>query len=246
VTRATSLVLAVLIGVPPIVAAPADAARADEACARSCRQATAQCLKDARARRARLAATCAGTPAERRPCKRAAKAAFKASRTGCRAFRATCRACCRDGGTDCANRGDEPLYSGTYTEPSRDVLETLPLPPAPDGSGFAVLATPTGTFAIDPAARTPVSAAAECAALVLSCFRANVRNWAGCFESVRVCPTDAPWEGNEPVCCPAGCAVRFQELRRAGLGGPAAATAAIWRAPSCVPGLGATAREVVR
>jgi hypothetical protein len=109
-----------------------------------------------------------------------------------------------------------------------------------------VLDTPDGTFTIDPAARTPVSAAAECAALVVACFRPGVRNWAGCFESVRVCPTATPWEGNDPMCCPASCAVRFQELRRTGVAGPLAATASIWRAPSCMPGLGATARGLLR
>jgi hypothetical protein len=40
-----------------------------------------------------------------------------------------------------------------------------------------------------------------------------------------------------PVCCPSACGERYQALRREGLGVEDALAAAIWRKPTCMPGL---------
>jgi hypothetical protein len=121
--------------------------------------------------------------------------------------------------------------------PDRSVLDTLPLPPGPNGAGFTWLGTADGTLVIDPSRRSPVSAAAECAAFVLACFRPGARNWAGCFEAAPPCPSDTPWLGDGAICCPSACAARYQALRQSGLDGPTAVTRAIWDEPSCIPGL---------
>ena len=124
-----------------------------------------------------------------------------------------------------------------FAAPERAVLTTLPLPPVPGRPGVALLILPDGTFYFDPLERTPVSAAAECAAVVLSCYSPGVRNWAGCLANVPQCADNTPWAGNNPMCCAPGCASRYQELRIAGESGPSAFAKAIFRAPSCMPGV---------
>jgi hypothetical protein len=173
-----------------------------------------------------------------RACRLAAKATTQAARHRCRDARSQCRTCCRAGREGCAAPGEEPKFSGIIPRiPDRGILDALSLPPAPDGRGYSWVGVGEGTLTFDPTRRTPVSAAAECAAIVLRCFDATSRNWAGCFEAVPVCSTDEPWIGDDPMCCPSACASRYQALRKQGLDGPGAFTAAIWDEPSCVPEL---------
>lgn len=132
---------------------------------------------------------------------------------------------------------DPPLFSGSFTPPNRSDLATIPLPPMVGRPGIALITVPFGTLYFDPAERTPVSAAAECAAVVLSCYQPGERNWAGCLANVPQCADNTPWVGNSPMCCASACSARYQELRVAGEVGPAAFVKAIFRAPSCMPGL---------
>lgn len=132
---------------------------------------------------------------------------------------------------------EPPLFSGSYPPPDRGALTALPLPPVPGQPGFMLLQLPEAIYYFDPAQRTPVSAAAECAAVVLTCYQAGAGNVAGCFANVPQCATNTPWLGNDPMCCAAACGARYQELLTAGETKPAALTKAIFRAPSCMPGL---------
>lgn len=227
-----------LLGITPLASAatPIEArtAGSTRACRSDCKARLRACIGGAKEERAVKAAACK-TGAERRPCRAAQKSTFRRAKKACRSFRASCRACCRKGDAPCA--GEEPLFDGTFPAPDRRALDTLPLPPGPNGTGFTWLATADGAIVIDPARRTPVSAAAECAAFVVACYRAGVRNWAGCFDNAPPCPSDTPFLEDGVLCCPSACATRYQELRQSGLDGPRAVTRAIWGAPSCIPGL---------
>ncbi len=141
-----------------------------------------------------------------------------------------------DGGSP-RDLGEDPVYSGSFEEPRREWLQGLGLPPGPGGTGYALFDLPIGTMIIDPDDRGPVSAAAECAAMVLACWEPDLRNYAGCLGHIRHCPDDRPWESDGPLCCSSECEPRYQELRRQGLEPAHALTAAIWDDPSCMPGL---------
>lgn len=132
---------------------------------------------------------------------------------------------------------ETPVFSGSFDLPDRQILKQLGLPPGPDGRGFALLTLNDGVYGFDPDDRTPVSAAAECAAGVLSCFHPQLRNYAGCFANVPVCSTDTPWTSDGPACCAAACGGRYQDLLREGRDPPSAMTAAIYEKPSCMPGV---------
>lgn len=217
------------------ISTPGWAARGEtKVCRTDCKRRSKSCLRQARRER-QVRATACRSASGQRTCRTALRTTFRASRQACRALRSTCRACCTAGGSGCA--GEAPLFDGAFPVPDRRVLDGLPLPPGPNGAGFTWLATADGALVIDPSRRTPVSSAAECAAFVLACFRPGVRNWAGCFAEAPPCPTDTPFLEDGEICCPAACGARYQELRQAGLDGPAAVTRAIWDAPSCIPGL---------
>jgi hypothetical protein len=210
------------------------ASRKRDVCRSDCKRRAATCVGNAKEERVvRVAACKAG--ADRRNCIKAQKKTFADAKKACRSLRASCRACCAAGGSQCA--GEEPIFSGTFAVPDRHALDALPLPRGPNGTGFTWLPTPDGALVIDPTRRSPVSAAAECAAFVIGCFQAGTRNWAGCFDNAPPCRSDTTFLEDGPTCCPAACATRYQELRQGGLDGPAAVTRAIWDAPSCIPGL---------
>lgn len=238
-SRAVPLAMLLVLGAAmPLVARAAETAGAQSTikpCLRTCRPMLRACLQQ-RAHVQRAArAVCTGS--DRRPCLRTGKRVFKAAKRTCRRARAACRACCRERGTACDRAPEVPIFSGTFPLPDRRELEALPLPPGPDGRGFTLFALPDGVFHFDPAARSPVSAAAECAAAVLACYDPALRNWAGCFAAVPRCETRTPWVGDDPMCCATACGERYQEGRRRGLDGPRAFAAAIWNAPSCMPEL---------
>ncbi|MBI2892126.1 MAG: hypothetical protein HYY06_01140 [Deltaproteobacteria bacterium] len=144
-----------------------------------------------------------------------------------------------DGGRDGGSAGlpEEPVFSGTFEEPDRRWLRDLDLPPGPDGVGYSMFEMPIGTMILDPDDRGPITAAGECAALILACWDPDLRNYAGCLQNVRQCPDDRPWEGDRPFCCPTACEPRYQDLRRQGLDAAHALTAAIWDDPSCMPAM---------
>ena len=132
---------------------------------------------------------------------------------------------------------EQPVFSGSFDLPDRQILKRLGLPPGPEGRGFALLTLNDGVYAFDPDDRTPVSAAAECATAILNCFHPQLRNYAGCFANVPVCPTDTPWTSDGPACCTAACGGRYQDLLREGRDPPSAMAAAIYERPSCMPGV---------
>lgn len=221
-------------------APPAGAASALRTCKKSCKTALGACSRAARGTQATSRPTCGGATDARR-CRQDVKRIFKAARSLCRNARARCRVCCRvccrEGRTRCDAPPELPRFSGEFPMPDRRGLDQTPLPPGPNGQGFMLLELPDGAFFFDPAARSPVSAAAECATVVLACFHPTLRNWAGCFASVPACETDTPWVGDHAMCCPAACAERYQVLRAAGRSEPEAFAAAIWETPSCMPAL---------
>jgi len=132
---------------------------------------------------------------------------------------------------------EDPVFTGTFIEFDRTALNNLPLPPSPDGQGFLVLETAEGALILDPEDRTPASAAAECAQLIMNCFHPESRNFAGCFENVPVCQSDTPWMDDGPSCCAVACSTSYQERLREGMDPPSAAAAAIWESPACMPGI---------
>ncbi len=130
---------------------------------------------------------------------------------------------------------DIPRYSGTWEVPSQEDLKDLPLAPAEDGDGYTLIEGPEASLVSRIDQHTPVSAAADCAALIIACYSPGERNFPGCFENVVQCSTETPWEG-EGFCCAPGCAGRYAELRADGLEPPDAAARAILDQGSCMPG----------
>ena len=203
------------------------------ACRTSCAQGLKTCLRELRAERTSCAA---GDRTARKACRARQRVVSKAGKRSCRGYRTRCRTCCRTGGAACAVTPEAPRLEGAFPALDRSALARTTLPRAADGSAVA-LALPDGDLVVDVAApRTPISAAAECSAALLACFAPPARNVAGCFAGVPVCASDTPWQTDGPMCCPAGCADRYQELRRAGQSGPEAFARAIWESPSCMPG----------
>jgi hypothetical protein len=219
-----------------------DAASAVKVCKKDCKSALVACTGSAKSEKTTSRAACSAA-ADIKLCQQGVKRLFKAASRVCRGARARCRACCKDGSTGCDVPPELPRFSGEFPMPDRRGLDDTPLPPGPSGQGFMLLELPDGAFFFDPTARSPVSAAAECATVVLSCFHPTLRNWAGCLASVPECQTDTPWVGDQSMCCPAGCGERYQELRAAGRPDAEAFAAAIWEAPSCMPGLEGHAGE---
>jgi hypothetical protein len=229
-SRWTLALLALLTSAPH----PSRAASPLKACLRGCRPLERTCLLEGGKGLRVARASCTGT--SRRACIGTSKRIFKGAKRTCRTARAACRTCCRRRGTGCAIAPEAPIFSGRFTLPDRRALETAPLPPGPGGRGFVLLQEADGIFYFDPAARSPISAAAECAAAVLACYDPALRNRAGCFAGVPTCATDTPWVGDHPMCCARACGERYQERRREGMDGPHAFAAAVWAAPSCMPG----------
>jgi hypothetical protein len=236
---AAHLALALVLATAAVGGEPPDHTQraAAKSCTRACASAGRACLRDARAGLDRHRTDCLGDPASGRVCRSRAKRLLAAARRVCRSSRSQCRQCCRARGSRCDAPPELPIVIGSFPAPDRRGLVRTGLPRDPGGRGVVVLALPDGLVAFDAAARTPVSAAAECATAVLACFAPPARNWAGCLAAVPACETDTPWMGDHPMCCPSGCVERYQARRREGLTDPQAFAAAIWEAPSCMPGL---------
>jgi len=131
---------------------------------------------------------------------------------------------------------DPSFYNTAWEVPDRSLLDDLALPPAPDGNGYLYNSGPDGDLVIRPADRTPISAAAECATVVLACHEVGVRSTAGCLANVPVCG-DEPWTGDDPMCCASACPAAFAQHRDAGLEVPEALATSLVRVPSCAPGV---------
>ncbi len=132
---------------------------------------------------------------------------------------------------------EEPLFSGDFEAPDWTALDSLELPPGPDGVGYTLVSTPEATLVIDPERRDANAAAGACVALLISCWSDGERNLPGCLDNVNHCATDRPWEEGPALCCPAACADRYRDLRTDGRREPEAIVEAIWERPSCVPGM---------
>jgi hypothetical protein len=221
--------------------APARAASpARKACVADCNAARVACLGQAEANDAAARSGCAAAP-DPRACEAQAGRLAKAAKKACKGARKACKRCCKSPAPSCVEPPELPVASGSFALPERSALaaalEEAGFPPAPQGSGYTVLPLPDGDFVIDPEDRSPVSAAGECADAMLACLSPPERNVAGCFASVPPCRGKKPWKGDGPLCCPAGCGERYQALRREGLDEDRALAAALFEAPSCVPGL---------
>jgi hypothetical protein len=213
-------------------------AGAGDACAASCMSLQSKCRLEATRDRDAKAAACSGSSDAVATCREAADRLLEAAKSICTDARSACKSCCGSKGSSCAAIALEvPKFAGAFVLPDRRDLPGANLPPGPDGKGFLLGALPDGVAWMDPERRTPVTAAAECATAVLACFDPQERNFAGCFASVPACPTDAPWTSDGPACCAAACSTRYQELLRQGRDEPTAMAAAIWEAPSCMPGV---------
>ncbi len=218
-----------------LLASPADGARAVRACRAGCKEPFRACRAEAAASAVASQASCGGSAQE---CRAQTQRIRSGARRACKSFRKSCRACCKRGGPDCTRPPEVPRVTGTFVLPERRVLETTTdFPPAPSGRGFMLLPLPDGVLGFDPFTRTPVTAAAECAAAVLACYAPGERNWAGCFVAVPGCSSDAA--ADAPMCCAPGCLDRFQALLREGRDGASAFAGAIYEAPSCMPGVDA-------
>lgn len=210
-----------------------------KACVASCNEARAACSLEVASdfEGSELACAKAG---DERACLGQAKRLQKAGKKACKGSRKACKRCCKEDPKSCVLPPELPEATGSFELPDRAALpaalEEAGFPPGPDGRGFTVLALPDGVLFIDPSARSPVSAAGECADAMLACFAPPERNVAGCFAATATC-RGKPWKGNAPVCCPTDCGERYQALRRDGVDEGAALAAAIWEEPSCIPGL---------
>jgi hypothetical protein len=221
----------------PAVASAASPAR--KACVVECNAARLECVAQAEANDAALRAGCAAAP-DPRACEAQAKRLAKAGKKACQGARKACKRCCKAPQPSCVQAPELPVASGAFPAPDRAALpaalEEAGFPPGPDGRGFTVVPLPDGELFIDPADRSPVSAAGECAEAVLACFAPPERNLAGCLAAVPACRAK-PWKGDDPACCPARCGERYQAWRREGFDEAAAFAAALFAAPSCMPGL---------
>jgi hypothetical protein len=208
------------------------------ACGRQCISLGRNCTAEASRDRDAKVAACSGTKAEIDACRAEAQRVLDAARSVCTDARTQCSSCCAGSGSGCAAVVPEvPKSAGSFELPDRKDLQSLDLPPGPEGTGYTLGVLPDGVVWMDPTLRTPVTAAAECAGAMLACYEHGVRNYAGCFASVPVCSSDTPWTSDGPACCAAACATRYQELRRQGRDDPTAMVAAIFEKPSCMPGV---------
>lgn len=249
--RGTSLRLPVIMnlrcllwaGLLPLVffgwTATAEAAlsSAQKACIKSCKPANTACVLAIKNELAAASALCPPRGPGKKPCLQPPRRIFAGGKRACRVVKRACPRCCKSNGSTCTRAPELPVASGAFEVLDRKALDTTPFPPAADGNGFVLFRLPDGDIVIDPAKRTPVSAAAECAVAVLACFQSGTRNFAGCLATVPTCKGKKPWESDGPMCCPVACMDRYQELRHAGRDEATAFAAAIWEAPSCMPGV---------
>jgi hypothetical protein len=210
-----------------------------KACVAECNADRFGCLAQAEANDAAALAGCAAAP-DPGACGAQAARLARAAKKACKGARKACKRCCKAPQPSCVQTPELPVASGAFPAPERSdlpaALAEAGLPPGPDGRGFTVIPLPDGQLFIDPADRSPVSAAGECAEAVIACFAPPERNVAGCLAAVPACRSK-PWKGDGPACCPTRCGERYQAWRREGFDGAAALGAALFAAPSCMPGL---------
>ena len=130
---------------------------------------------------------------------------------------------------------DSPLYSGSWTAPSREDLVGLDLPVDAATGGYVLSTSADVSLVADITRRDPVTAAGACLGLMLACYAPGERNLPGCFANVPTCATRTPWE-EAAACCDTSCGARYAALRAEGQPPAAAATMAILAEGSCMPG----------
>ena len=147
-------IVTILASVP---AAPAEAAEVAKACTRSCATALRECRAAVRESGAVLQGVCTAGSGDRRACRRAARRDARAAARACGVLRKQCRACCRAGGTSCAETRvtlDDPRAATAVVPPAGGTLTTT----AADGTVFT-LDIPAGALtAAETITLTPVTA----------------------------------------------------------------------------------------
>jgi hypothetical protein len=122
-------------------------------------------------------------------------------------------------------------------------VEVPPLPEV-DVSGLpkdeqgrpTLIKTPGASLVLEKKEPSPVQAVARCSVLLTKCVEPGKRDLDACFMSAPRCATDTPWLEKTP-CCPAACAQRYENERRAGNPPLAAYDNVLFGAASCFPGL---------
>lgn len=86
---------------------------------------------------------------------------------------------------------------------------------------------------------TPAALLARCADTYRACMAGPAAAADSCVAQVPTCDTVQPWRGGRN-CCPLECKNHYQQRRARGFSGEGAFLAALYGAPSCVPGLNPT------
>lgn len=132
---------------------------------------------------------------------------------------------------------DPDFYSGDWEMPDRaEILAQAELlPPSADG-GALVHSDETGSLVLYPDSRTPLTAAAGCAAVVMACWDPDQRSIAACLAHAPACSTEDPWN-DDALCCDDACLPRYLELREQGMKMTLALPRAVFDHGSCMPGV---------
>lgn len=140
-------------------------------------------------------------------------------------------------GADCGGGGkiEDPLFEGSFETPTVAGLNSLDLPPGPEGHGYSISPTPLGMMWADVELKDSVTAAGACAALIVACVSPDERNIHGCFLNTATCATETPW--NEELCCPTACLDAYRERRESGLNEVSAFSGAVFDLDGCIPGM---------
>lgn len=88
----------------------------------------------------------------------------------------------------------------------------------------------------DPDLRDPVTAMADCGALISACLEETQGDFDACVLGVAVCRTDSPWTEEGP-CCPDACVAQFRAARDGGQTGFDAYVRTWALDGSCFPGV---------
>lgn len=121
---------------------PAAAAATDRACTRGCRAAARTCAAAAGTARTTQLAACPRNGRAARSCRAAARSTARATGRACAAFKRTCRACCRGGGSAC----EQPQVTQDAGRTARALL-------TPDGGVLTATGADGTTYTLEVPAR---------------------------------------------------------------------------------------------
>jgi hypothetical protein len=114
--------------------------------------------------------------------------------------------------------------------------------PVPPDTALVVLGShvltdvANATLQIDPTQRDPMTALAECADLVSSCYVPGGADLAFCLDLAHTCDSDQPWN-EKKACCPKACKEAFTNEVSGGLSQRDALEKTFFLAPDCFPGV---------